>query len=82
MCDYTEVEYMCGHVRYLVKAWCVEYQRTQQRCSPNVVGKETRQDHCGTCAPFSLSTLTLPDTSHAAPRYVHNLLSVSSCRGV
>jgi hypothetical protein len=39
MCDYTEVEYKCGHVRYLVRAWCVVYQQTQQRCPPNVVAK-------------------------------------------
>ena len=37
MCDYTKVSYQCGHVRYLVKAWCVRYQQTQQRCPPNVV---------------------------------------------
>src|SRR5436190_15212460 len=39
MCDYTEVEYKCGHVRYLVRAWCVIYQQTQQRCPPNVVAQ-------------------------------------------
>ena len=37
MCDYTKVSYHCGHIRYLVKAWCVRYQQTQQRCPPNVV---------------------------------------------
>jgi len=37
MCDYTQVEYKCGHVRYIVKAWCERYQQTQQRCPPNVV---------------------------------------------
>lgn len=22
MCDYTKVEYACGHLRYTVRAWC------------------------------------------------------------
>lgn len=37
MCDYTQVNYKCGHVRYLVKAWCIRYQQTHERCAPNVV---------------------------------------------
>jgi hypothetical protein len=37
MCDYTQVTYQCGHVRYIVKAWCERYRQTQQRCPPNVV---------------------------------------------
>lgn len=37
MCDYTQVNYQCGHVRYIVKAWCVRYQQTHERCAPNVV---------------------------------------------
>jgi hypothetical protein len=37
MCDYTQVEYSCGHLRYTVKAWCVKYQQTQKRCGPNIV---------------------------------------------
>ena len=28
MCDYTQVNYECGHVRYVVKAWCTRYQET------------------------------------------------------
>lgn len=37
MCDYTQVNYQCAHVRYTVKAWCVRYQKTHARCPPNVV---------------------------------------------
>ncbi|KAF7194634.1 hypothetical protein HII31_04140 [Pseudocercospora fuligena] len=27
MCDYTKVEYACGHLRYTVRAWCERLQR-------------------------------------------------------
>ena len=37
MCDYTQVEYACGHLRYTVRAWCVKYQETHKRCPANVV---------------------------------------------
>jgi hypothetical protein len=37
MCDYTQVEYACGHQRYTVKAWCVKYQETHKRCPANVI---------------------------------------------
>ena len=37
MCDYTQVSYSCGHIRYIVKAWCVRYQQTHKICPPNVV---------------------------------------------
>lgn len=37
MCDYTQVEYKCGHLRYTVKAWCTKYQQTHKRCPANVV---------------------------------------------
>lgn len=37
MCDYTQVEYACGHLRYIVKAWCTTYPETQKRCPLNVV---------------------------------------------
>ena len=28
MCDYTQVNYHCGHKRFVVKAWCTRYQAT------------------------------------------------------
>ena len=37
MCDYTQVEYRCGHLRYTVKSWCTRYQQTHKRCPANVV---------------------------------------------
>ena len=48
MCDYTEVTYQCGHIRYLVLAWCIRYQQTHERCPPNVVRMETKYgEKCG-----------------------------------
>lgn len=50
MCDYTQVEYACGHLRYTVKAWCTKYQETQKRCPANVIAIEYRLDEkCGDC---------------------------------
>lgn len=37
MCDFTKVEYKCSHLRYIVRAWCVAYQRSHVRCPLNVV---------------------------------------------
>ncbi|RAL67909.1 hypothetical protein DID88_008634 [Monilinia fructigena] len=42
MCDYTQVEFRCGHVRYTVRAWCTNYETTHRRCPPNVVAVEFR----------------------------------------
>lgn len=42
MCDYTQVEFRCGHVRYTVRAWCTTYETTHKRCPPNVVAVEFR----------------------------------------
>ncbi|RMZ67642.1 hypothetical protein GMOD_00001598 [Pyrenophora seminiperda CCB06] len=36
MCDYTQVQYKCTHVRYVVRAWCTKYQTTHVRCPANV----------------------------------------------
>jgi hypothetical protein len=37
MCDYTQVQYKCSHLRYVVRAWCTKYQETHKRCPANVV---------------------------------------------
>jgi hypothetical protein len=42
MCDYTQVEFRCGHCRYTVRAWCSVYETTHIRCRPNVVAVEFR----------------------------------------
>ncbi|EMC98501.1 hypothetical protein BAUCODRAFT_67388 [Baudoinia panamericana UAMH 10762] len=48
MCDYTQVEYKCGHLRFTVRAWCVRYQETHVRCAPNIVAIEYRlHEYCG-----------------------------------
>ncbi|KAH6881473.1 hypothetical protein BKA58DRAFT_371629 [Alternaria rosae] len=50
MCDYTQVQYKCTHVRYVVKAWCTKYQQTHVRCPANVTAVEYRlNENCGDC---------------------------------
>ncbi|KAF2654924.1 hypothetical protein K491DRAFT_693347 [Lophiostoma macrostomum CBS 122681] len=50
MCDYTQVQYKCSHLRYTVRSWCTKYQETQKRCQPNVVAIEQRLgENCGDC---------------------------------
>lgn len=54
MCDYTQVEYGCGHLRWTVRAWCMKYQETQKRCPANVVAYECRpSEKCGDCRETS-----------------------------
>ncbi|EKD12021.1 hypothetical protein MBM_09805 [Drepanopeziza brunnea f. sp. 'multigermtubi' MB_m1] len=43
MCEYTQVEYRCGHVRYTVRAWCIDYETTHKRCPPCVVAVQYRR---------------------------------------
>ncbi|KAH8690395.1 hypothetical protein GQ44DRAFT_636909 [Phaeosphaeriaceae sp. PMI808] len=40
MCDYTQIQYKCSHLRYVVKAWCTKYQETHKRCPANVVAMQ------------------------------------------
>ncbi|KAF2271571.1 uncharacterized protein EI97DRAFT_262644 [Westerdykella ornata] len=47
MCDYTQVQYKCSHLRYIVRAWCTKYQETHKRCPVNVIAIEYRQEDCG-----------------------------------
>lgn len=59
MCDYTQVTYSCGHIRYLVLGWCVRYQRTHERCAPNVIKMENNEgERCGTFSPAALIWVT------------------------
>lgn len=37
MYDHIEVEYKCGYLVYLVKAWCTKYQDTYIPCGPNPI---------------------------------------------
>ncbi|EGP88666.1 uncharacterized protein MYCGRDRAFT_39210 [Zymoseptoria tritici IPO323] len=51
MCEYTKVEYACGHLRFTVRAWCIKYQESHKRCPANVVAVEYRLDErCGKAA--------------------------------
>ncbi|TVY69011.1 hypothetical protein LSUE1_G010067 [Lachnellula suecica] len=72
MCNYTQVEYRCGHVRYTVRAWCINYETTHIRCKPSVVAIEFRLDErCGVfqsihyCGVWTLIwNRRLPSTSY------------------
>ncbi|PGH18616.1 hypothetical protein AJ79_00395 [Helicocarpus griseus UAMH5409] len=48
MCDYKEVEHLCGHKSHLVYAWCVVYQQSHKRCPPNVIIWEQSGKTCST----------------------------------
>ncbi|PMD55359.1 uncharacterized protein K444DRAFT_538435 [Hyaloscypha bicolor E] len=49
MCDYTQVEFRCGHVRYTVRAWCGNYETTHKRCPPSVVSSGLLNQLTGIC---------------------------------
>ncbi|KAI3530812.1 hypothetical protein CABS01_16777 [Colletotrichum abscissum] len=50
MCNYTEREFHCGHVRWIVSKWCPLYTRTHRRCPPCVTFFEYAGDQkCGDC---------------------------------
>ncbi|KUJ07390.1 uncharacterized protein LY89DRAFT_660688 [Mollisia scopiformis] len=58
MCDYTQVEFRCGHVRYKVRAWCTNYEETHKRCPPSVVAIEFRLDQrCGDIRPPAINPI-------------------------
>lgn len=42
MCDFTQIEYKCGHLRITVRSWCITYERTHKRCPTNIVAVEFR----------------------------------------
>ncbi|EME45236.1 hypothetical protein DOTSEDRAFT_61794 [Dothistroma septosporum NZE10] len=70
MCEYTKVEYACGHLRYTVRAWCIKYQETHRRCPANVVAVEYRLDEkCGDCreAPKPMYTHPTLRTKASTP---------------
>ncbi|TVY15649.1 hypothetical protein LARI1_G008319 [Lachnellula arida] len=48
MCNYTQVEFWCRHVRYTVRAWCTNYETTHKRCPPSVVAIEL-DERCSDC---------------------------------
>ncbi|WDK22008.1 hypothetical protein CGRA01v4_13298 [Colletotrichum graminicola] len=52
MCNYTQREFSCNHVRWIVSRWCPLYARTQRRCPPHVTHCEYRGNEvCGECKP-------------------------------
>ncbi|KAI1471796.1 uncharacterized protein F4812DRAFT_192942 [Daldinia caldariorum] len=56
MCDYTQVEYCCQHLRFVVQRWCSVYERTNKVCAPNVTHLEIRHDElCCKLPSFSLT---------------------------
>ncbi|EME84067.1 uncharacterized protein MYCFIDRAFT_152346 [Pseudocercospora fijiensis CIRAD86] len=69
MCDYTKVEYACGHLRYTVRAWCIKYQETHKRCPANVVAIEYRLDEkCGDCRENTSPMYTLKKKASVLPK--------------
>ncbi|PVH70808.1 hypothetical protein DL98DRAFT_123369 [Cadophora sp. DSE1049] len=55
MCDYSKVNFRCGHRRYIVRAWCKSYEVTHKNCPPKVKATEFRWDHrCGRCRQPSI----------------------------
>ncbi|KAK2013404.1 hypothetical protein LZ32DRAFT_256694 [Colletotrichum eremochloae] len=48
MCNYTQREFRCNHVRWIVSRWCPLYARTQRRCPLHVTHCEYRGNEvCG-----------------------------------
>ncbi|KIN03607.1 hypothetical protein OIDMADRAFT_158299 [Oidiodendron maius Zn] len=69
MCDYTQVEYECGHLRFIVRAWCTNYETTHRRCPPTVVALEFRYVHSPSLKnPSSFSPLYLQQELTCAVR--------------
>ncbi|KAK1989630.1 hypothetical protein LX36DRAFT_754636, partial [Colletotrichum falcatum] len=74
MCNYTQREFRCNHVRWIVSRWCPLYARTQRRCPPHVTHCEYRGNEvCGKLflsldrvfGPLSLSlSLHFPSSPH------------------
>lgn len=42
MCNYTQVEFRCSHIRWTVRSWCTRYETTHIRCQPSIVAIEFR----------------------------------------
>ncbi|EFX01623.1 hypothetical protein CMQ_8089 [Grosmannia clavigera kw1407] len=52
MCQWTQRNYSCGHVRYVAAEWCRSYRMRKQRCSVDVTNVEDRCDElCASCRP-------------------------------
>ncbi|KAI1476545.1 hypothetical protein F4774DRAFT_236704 [Daldinia eschscholtzii] len=58
MCDYTQVEYCCQHLRFVVQRWCSVYERTNKVCAPNVTHLEIRHDELCFTRPCPTPLLT------------------------
>ncbi|KAK3396132.1 hypothetical protein B0T20DRAFT_261936 [Sordaria brevicollis] len=50
MCNYTQREYSCGHIRWLASKHCVDYKERRKKCQPTIMDFEERpQAVCGNC---------------------------------
>ncbi|CAG8981397.1 hypothetical protein HYALB_00009609 [Hymenoscyphus albidus] len=66
MCNYTQVEFRCGHVRWTVRAWCITYETTHIRCPPSVVAIEFRLDEqCGDCRKPAITPIWMKASTTA-----------------
>ena len=42
MCEVTQVQFKCNHLRHTYRSWCLTYERSHKRCTPQVVAIEYR----------------------------------------
>ncbi|KAH7628431.1 hypothetical protein B0T09DRAFT_343796 [Sordaria sp. MPI-SDFR-AT-0083] len=50
MCNYTQREYSCGHIRWLASKHCADYKERRKKCQPTIMDFEERpQTVCGNC---------------------------------
>jgi hypothetical protein len=42
MCDYMQVEFRCGHVRYTVRTRCTNYERIHKHCAAKFITIQLR----------------------------------------
>ncbi|TKW52782.1 hypothetical protein CTA1_7308 [Colletotrichum tanaceti] len=72
MCNYTQREFRCNHVRWIVSRWCPLYARTQRRCPPHVTHCEYRYVEL---SPYLLLLLRLLLLSFSPKTTCHVLVS-------
>ena len=55
MCEVTQVQFKCNHLRHTYRSWCLTYERSHKRCTPQVVAIEYRW--------VAISLQLLPDSA-------------------
>ncbi|CZT13935.1 uncharacterized protein RAG0_17544 [Rhynchosporium agropyri] len=88
MCNYREVRFGCRHCRYIVLAWCTDYEVSHIRCTPYVVDVQFRlDDRCEDCKPpvypawvIQIRKAGFEDFLVVAPARPHHTLAVTQGR--